>query len=176
MFQGRERLQTFLTWAVSSALRAESAKLLQNKASQNSLSAISEDEQRENSLVSKLLRWLAASVIIGKLSTRSDDLDLKTSSSLKDLMFSLEHVDAECEESSQDRVDCEEFLASTILFLQQLATTNYKVLPAVVSALSILLHNAFNGAGKLIHFLCIRYLRKHKMVRKIKGEIIVSFA
>lgn len=148
MFQGQEKLRTFLLWAISSALRAESAKPPRSKASG--------EEQLDESLVSKLLRWLSASVILGSLAKRSDGSDLKTGSSLEDLMSSLAQ-----EKRSQDRVGCEEFLASAILFLQQLVTTNYDALPSVVSALSILLHNA-STSGKKIRFARLMMLNKFK--------------
>ncbi|EXB50294.1 hypothetical protein L484_017832 [Morus notabilis] len=145
----QEKLSRFLMWAVSSALQAECAKSPQSKLSQQSLSFILEEEQHEDSLLSKLLRWLTASVILGKLVTNSNDLDPKTGSSVKDLLSSLDHVETACEESNQNGVGREEFLASTILFLQRLVGTNHKVLPSVVSALSILLLHAFNLADVL---------------------------
>lgn len=132
-------------------MQAESAKLPQNKVSQHSLSVISDDTQHENSILLKLLRWLTASVILGKLATKSNDLDPKIGSSLKDLLGSLGHAEATREESSQDRVGHEEFLASTILFLQRFVGTNFKLLPSVVCALSILLLHAFSLAGIPIH-------------------------
>ncbi|EXB50291.1 hypothetical protein L484_017829 [Morus notabilis] len=68
VFQSQEKLSRFLMWAVSSALQAECAKSPQSKLSQQGLSFILEEEQHEDSLLSKLLRWLTASVILGKLS------------------------------------------------------------------------------------------------------------
>ncbi|KAM6556253.1 hypothetical protein CsatB_003272 [Cannabis sativa] len=137
-----EKLSKFIGWAISSALQADSAKLHQNKEPQHILSAISKDEQSEESLVSKLLRWLTASIILGKLNVESKDLDPKLGLNLKDLVSLFEHSETECEEGREDRIQRHQFLASTILYLQLLVRTNHKVLPSVVSALSILLGNA----------------------------------
>lgn len=142
---------SFLQWTISLALQAESAKLHQSKVSQHSLSVISEEEHSEDSLVSKLLRWLTASVILGKIATKSKDLDANMGSNLKDLLSLFERAETECEEGREDRINRDEFLASTILYLQLLVGTNYKVLPSVISALSILLENGLSRAGKLIH-------------------------
>lgn len=156
VFQSEEKLSSFLQWAISSALQAESEKFHQNKVSQHCFSVISDEEESEDSLVSKLLRWLTASVILGKLASKSKDLDPEIGSNLKDLLSSFERAESECEEGREDRINCDEFLASTILYLQLLVGTNYKVLPSVISALSILLENALSLAGILIHlFVCL---------------------
>ncbi|PON51517.1 Nucleolar pre-ribosomal-associated protein [Parasponia andersonii] len=146
MILSKEKLSSFLQWAISSALQSESAIVRQSKVSQHCLSVISEEEQSEDSLVSKLLRWLTASVILGKLAIKSKVLDPKIGSTLKDLLCSFEPAETECEESREDRSNCDEFLASTILHLQLLVGTNYKVLPSVISALSVLLENALSRA------------------------------
>ncbi|XP_062077760.1 uncharacterized protein LOC133782458 isoform X2 [Humulus lupulus] len=142
----QENLSKFIGWAISSALQADSAKLHQNKESRHFLSAISKDEQSEDSLVSKLLRWLTASVILGKLKVKSKNLDPKLGLNLKDLVSLFDHAETECEEGREDRIQRDQFLASTILYLQLLVRTNHKVLPSVVSALSILLENALSLA------------------------------
>ncbi|BBH01972.1 hypothetical protein Prudu_012398 [Prunus dulcis] len=148
----REKLSSFLMWAISAAVEVESAKMLQHKESHQCFAIIPEEELQENSLISKLLRWLTASVILGKLDWKSNDLDPEFPKMLniKTLQSLMDHVESACRENSKSSYGCEEILASAILYLQQLAGTNYKMLPSVTTALSLLLSDASIFAG----FLC----------------------
>ncbi|XP_009352441.2 LOW QUALITY PROTEIN: uncharacterized protein LOC103943806 [Pyrus x bretschneideri] len=148
----REKISSFIVWAVSAALEADSAKMLQPKESHLCLISIPEEELYENSLISKLLRWLTASVILGKLDWKSNDLDPEVSKrlNLKTLQTLMELVESASGRKSKSRYGCEEILASAILFLQQLAGTNYQMLPSVAAALSLLLYDGSVFTG----FLC----------------------
>ncbi|KAM1057176.1 hypothetical protein ACFX2A_031156 [Malus domestica] len=139
----REQISSFIMWAVSAALEADFAKMHQPKESHLCLTSIPEEELYENSLISKLLRWLTASVILGKLDWKSNDLDPEVSKrlNLKTLQTLMELVESASERKSKSRYGCEEILASAILFLQQLAGTNHQMLPSVAAALSLLLYD-----------------------------------
>ncbi|KAL5548345.1 hypothetical protein UlMin_003576 [Ulmus minor] len=143
----QEKLSSFLQWAISAAVRADTERLLQNKVSQRSLPVISYEKQYEDSLISKLLRWLTASVILGKFATKSNNLDTHIGLNLKDL---LEHFET-AEKNSQQRVVCEKLLAPTIIYLQHLVGTDYKSLPSVISALSLLLCHDLTHLGSTGH-------------------------
>lgn len=138
-------------WAVSAALEADSAKMLQPKESHLCLTSIPGEELYENSLISKLLRWLTASVILGKLDWKSNDLDPEVSKRLnfKTLQTLMELVESTSGRKSKSRYGCEEILASAILFLQQLAGTNYQMLPSVAAALSLLLYDGSVFTGTM---------------------------
>lgn len=110
------------------------------------------EKETDDSLISKLVRWLAASVIVGKLSLRFSNSDLCHSfdrSKLNNLLSMMEWNEKRCEETNR-AFACEGTLALSIFFLQQLQCTNYIVLPSVVSALSLLLLSSLSSAGRLI--------------------------
>ncbi|XP_054820166.1 uncharacterized protein LOC129319197 isoform X2 [Prosopis cineraria] len=163
-----ERLESFLKWAISTALQSESSRKLMSNESQVYSMKESGDVQRKNSLLSKFLRWLTASVIIGKLYQKYDYMDAKffepqNFNSLYSLLLHIENVYGRRDEI---RIAGEELLASTIFSLQLLLGVNCEVLPSVVSALCLLLFNASDSAvGKtdllqdndsLISSLCSR--------------------
>ncbi|KAL7262824.1 hypothetical protein ACSBR1_001060 [Camellia fascicularis] len=70
----QEKLLKFIRWATSTALLSNS-KLLQPRETYCHSTIFLEEQQSEDSLISTLLRWLTASVIVGRLSWRSNDLD-----------------------------------------------------------------------------------------------------
>ena len=99
---------------------------------------ISEDALVEESLTSKLLRWLVASVILGKLSAKLDDSTPISKGSHTTLLSLLEKVEKGCEGINKSRFVCEKILAAAIVHLQQNLGKHCRVLPSVVSALSLL--------------------------------------
>ena len=125
-------------------------ELLQNRESHYHPMVIPEGEQSEDSSTSKLLRWLTASIILGKLARNSNNLEPRMRSGIKDLQSLLGNGENACRGSGQSRYGCEEFLASTIIYLQQLVGTNYKVLPSVISAVSFLLYDSSIFSGILL--------------------------
>lgn len=136
----QEKLSSFLLWAVSTAMKSDSSQIINVKDSHANLTINSEETPSEESLISKLLRWLVASVILGKLSRKLDvNAELSEKSSFKTLQSLLENVEKGCGESNSSGFDCEEVLALSIFYLQQLLGMNFTVLPSVVSSLSLLL-------------------------------------
>ncbi|KAI9084395.1 hypothetical protein K1719_033585 [Acacia pycnantha] len=165
----KERLESFLMWAISSALQSESSQKLMPNVSR--VDSIKESEvPHKNSLMSKFLRWLTACVIIGKLYQKSDYMDTKfvESQNFISLHSLLRHTENISGQRNEIRSAGEELLASTIFYLQLLLGVNCEVLPSVVSALCLLLFNASNSqVGKtellldydpLISSLCSRIL------------------
>lgn len=99
-----------------------------------------EDAPFEESLTSKLLRWLVASVILGKLFGKLDIPGSKLSKSLYETLNSLfQDFGNKCVENNKSRFDCKEILAAAIFYLQQLLGLCCGGLPSVISALSLLL-------------------------------------
>lgn len=147
--QNRERLSSFVIWAISSALQADAAEKLQTRESY-CRTVIQEKEQYEHCLTFKLLRWLTASVILGDLARKPNYLEPNMRSGVKNLLSLLGHRENACRGISQSRFGCEEFLASTIIYLQQLVGIDYKVLPSVLSAVTFLLWDSSIFAGMLL--------------------------
>ncbi|CAK7338479.1 unnamed protein product [Dovyalis caffra] len=137
----QEKLSSFLLWAISTAMKPDCSQIFNVKDSRVNLTINLEETPSEESLISKLLRWLVASVILGKLSWKLDDVNAKLSekSSFKTLQSLLEYVEKGCGEVNRWGFGCEEVLASSMFYLQQLLGMNFTVLPSVVSSLSLLL-------------------------------------
>lgn len=128
----REKLQEFLFWAVSVALDA-------NESEEFDYSM--EKEESDSSLLSKLLHWLTASVILGRLSWQSGDegskCDFESSGTLQSFMeagWLVGGVNRAESESGN-----EELLAGIIYYLQQILGKKCKVLTSVVCSLCLLL-------------------------------------
>ncbi|XP_058204610.1 uncharacterized protein LOC131318694 isoform X1 [Rhododendron vialii] len=138
-----DKLLMFVRWATSTALQSSSAKALQPRDAYCDSAILLETEQSEDSLISKLLRWLTASVILGRLSLRSVDLELNFApekSNLETLQSLLKLNKNGCGENKCG-FGCEEMLAASIFGLQQLLGMDCRLLPSVVSALSLLLRS-----------------------------------
>ncbi|XP_021667302.2 uncharacterized protein LOC110655333 isoform X2 [Hevea brasiliensis] len=135
-YMNKEKLSGFLMWALSTALKSDSLKIFHHKVS---LMIISEETPSDETLISKLLRWLVAAVILGKLYWKLNDVNSKYSekSSSKSLQSFLEYVEMAHGGRNNCKFDCEEVLAATIIFLQQLIGSNSRVLSSVVSALCL---------------------------------------
>lgn len=146
----QEELQEFVGWTISTALQPECTGTLQLAESYLHFRVFSEEEPSQDSLLSKLLRWLTASVILGMLSWKSTDLDINIleRSNSKTSLSLLEHVKKGSGKNGRNAFHCEEILAASIFYLQQLLGLNSRVLPSVVSALCLLLlSDASNSAG-----------------------------
>lgn len=150
--QKQEEFLEFIEWAISTALQPECTGTYETTESYLHFSIFSEEDPSQDSLPSKLLRWLTASIILGMLSWKSTDVDanrLERSNS-KTLLSLMEHVKKGREETSRNAFHCYEILAAAVFYLQQLLGLNPSMISSVVSALCLLLlSDASNSAGKL---------------------------
>ncbi|KAF8026216.1 hypothetical protein BT93_F2887 [Corymbia citriodora subsp. variegata] len=139
-----EKLSNFVLWAISVASKVDSNGIPHPGGSHVRLTTLSEEEICEDSLASKLLRWLVASVIHGKLSDRSTYMDAKYSerSDPKMLNSLLQFIKETRRGRSLNTSGTGKALAAAILYLQQLLGTDCRVLPSVVSALCLLLYDS----------------------------------
>ncbi|KAK8618415.1 hypothetical protein V6N13_132407 [Hibiscus sabdariffa] len=137
----REKLSSFLMWATSTALKSKSRKVFQWQESGLHVPIVSREASHEESFASKLLRWLTASIIHGKLSWNSNIPTAKFSdgSNLKNLQSLLEYVTKDNKEGNKCNSDLNEMLAAQVFHLQQSLDINCSVLPSAVSALCLLL-------------------------------------
>ena len=117
------------------------------------------EESHENSLVSKLLRWLTASAIIAKLYQKSNGTDSRfaETQNLDSLHSLLVQVGNTSGQRHDTGIGSEELLASTIFYLQLLLGVDLEVLPSIVSALCLLIFGASNFAGMLLYSLNMVY-------------------
>ncbi|KAJ4871064.1 hypothetical protein Rs2_47302 [Raphanus sativus] len=147
-----DKLRRFLLWGTSTALKSDLRK--------GSIPS----ESQEESMVAKFLRWLCASVILGKLYSEASNSDPTVLSKTKpeNLLTLLEYFKTRNLEGSE--TESEHIIGEVIVHLQQLLSTNYSVLSSVVCALSSMrLRNGLENAGsesdgddKLIKSLCSR--------------------
>ncbi|KAK8989349.1 hypothetical protein V6N11_063781 [Hibiscus sabdariffa] len=137
----REKISSFLMWATSTALKFKSRKVSQWQESGLHVPIVSREASHEESFASKLLRWLTASIIHGKLSWNSNIPTAKFSdgSNLKNLQSLLEYVTKDNKEGNKCNSDLDEMLAAQVFHLQQSLDINCSVLPSAVSALCLLL-------------------------------------
>ncbi|KAE8719932.1 DEAD-box ATP-dependent RNA helicase 32 [Hibiscus syriacus] len=137
----QEQLSSFLMWATSNALNSKPRNAFQWQESGLHIPIVSREASHEESFTSKLLRWLTASIIHGKLSWNSNSSTSKVCarSNLRTLQSLMEYVAKEDKEGNKRSRDLEEMLAAQMIYLQQSLGINCSVLPSVVSALSLLL-------------------------------------
>ncbi|OAY74978.1 Nucleolar pre-ribosomal-associated protein 1 [Ananas comosus] len=145
----KEKLVKAITWAISVSLQLSSSqRSLTNELDRNVL--ISSKEQQE-CRISKILRWLTASLILGSMSTVS----LQTSTNYvlcrpnpENLQSLLECLIGERDEIAEE-CSANETLAVIIMYLQQLPRGHNDALNrSVVLALCILLLNTSNPTVK----------------------------
>ncbi|CAE5993003.1 unnamed protein product [Arabidopsis arenosa] len=157
-----DKLRRFLFWGSSTALKSDFKKGSKPSESHEDTKTHSEEAQEET-MVAKFLRWLLASVILGKLYSEANDLDSTVLSETKPETL-LEYLKQRNIEGSMTK--SEHILGEVIVYLQKLLCTNNMVLlPSVVFALSLmLLRNGLfltadtesEGDYKLIRSLCSR--------------------
>ncbi|KAI3799706.1 hypothetical protein L1987_35005 [Smallanthus sonchifolius] len=116
----QEKLKKFVLWTVSVALQSKGS-----------------DEQTNDSLISKLLRWLTATVILAKPSQQSGDVGHKYNleNSFPETLQSF----LEAEWSVNRVASGSELLAATIYYLHQILGRKCQVFTSVVSSLCLLL-------------------------------------
>ncbi|XP_047968873.1 uncharacterized protein LOC125212686 [Salvia hispanica] len=158
----KEKLLKFLRWAVTTALQSKSEELDTGEDSDHHLIAGSEKKQIEESLDSKLLRWLTASAILGKVTLNSrklNDGSVLEKSSLHALQSWLECPEKETKETVE--YGCGEILAAAIIQLLKQLNFSHQLLPSSVSALCLLLLSdtstglkSLNGVRSCLPSLC----------------------
>ncbi|XVF79543.1 hypothetical protein PTKIN_Ptkin14bG0231500 [Pterospermum kingtungense] len=156
-YMNQEKLSSFVSWATSTALNSRSRKMFQCKESGLYLPVVSEEASHVESLTLKLLRWLTASIIHGKLSQNFNDWNAKFSdgSSSKTLQSLLDYVAKQDKEGIKSSCHFEEMLAAQVFYLQQSLAVNCGALPSVVSALCLLLlsdDSKFSGLDFTVGF------------------------
>ncbi|KAL0726917.1 hypothetical protein Bca4012_023010 [Brassica carinata] len=142
-----DKLRRFLLWGTSTALKSDLKKGSKPSESHQVNETLTEEPQEE-SMVAKFLRWLCASVILGKLYSQANDSDPTVLSKTKPeaLLTLLEYFKTRNLEGSETK--SEHIIGEIIVHLQQLLSTNYSLLPSVVCALSsMLLRNGLEIAG-----------------------------
>ncbi|KAG9454065.1 hypothetical protein H6P81_006969 [Aristolochia fimbriata] len=147
-------LSKLTNWSVSTAIHSEYA--------QKTLGAYMGidygEQQSQDSLISKILRWLTASVIVGKVSKNLSKRlasPYPGNSKVETLHSLLENVKSGEAESRQEDFSVNRALAVVILYLQQLLGTNYDLLVSVVSALCLLLLGFVDCKGSdNMEFIC----------------------
>ncbi|KAL1553203.1 diphosphoinositol-polyphosphate diphosphatase [Salvia divinorum] len=158
----QEKLLKFLRWAVTTALQSKLEELDTAEDSDHHLIAVSGKRQPEESLDSKLLRWLTASAILGKIALNSrklNDGSVLEKSSLHALQSWLECPEIEIKETVE--YGREEILATTIIHLLKQLNFSHQLLPSSVSALCLLLLSdsstglkSLNGVRSCLPSLC----------------------
>ncbi|RZC65635.1 hypothetical protein C5167_009331 [Papaver somniferum] len=146
------KLTRFVRWAIPVASMPYSEEKLVLRDSELQSTTFFGEQQSKNTLLSTLLRWVAASVILGRISRTSCKIDTfalesreyTKEESLKSLLDNLRErhdkgIDDDFDEGREDDHSNIVGLAVTILYLQQLLGMNDKVIQPVVSALSLLL-------------------------------------
>lgn len=142
-------MSQFLVWAVSTALYLDSHCYVADLG-----------ETCDESFTSKLLRWLVASVILERVSSKQEDnssFGTARTSMLDSMLsfmkqFRLENRDARNMSGSEETLG---LLAAVIFHLQLLLGAKCRVLSSVVAALSILLRDISYLKGM---YLSINYL------------------
>ncbi|CAH9077203.1 unnamed protein product [Cuscuta europaea] len=146
----QEKVLKFVKWAISIALQLEETGGTHDLGSYRCSLNVFSEKDKENSLMSKLLRWLTASVILGKISYNLIKLESLERSKLINLQSLLEWNGKTYCDSNKDFACQEITLAAAIFYMQQLLGSNYKLLPSVVSALCLLQHPTSAGSEVLI--------------------------
>ncbi|KAJ0962898.1 hypothetical protein J5N97_028020 [Dioscorea zingiberensis] len=132
------RLSKLFILAVSAVLHSSS-----DLSKESDLDMVLFKEQMgEESILPKLLRWIIASVILGKISRKSVKINaqlLLTRTGIESLQSLIEAVKEEKDSSREEDFCTNEALAVVILYLQQLLGMKFCTISSVVSALCLLL-------------------------------------
>ncbi|XP_023634178.1 uncharacterized protein LOC17877580 isoform X2 [Capsella rubella] len=161
-----DKLRRFLLWATSTALKSDHTRVSKSSDSHQDSKKLTEEPQEETMVV-KFLRWLLASVILGKLYSKASKANHSVPTVLsktkpETLLTLLDYFKKRNVDDSME--NSEQIICEIIVYLQKhLLCKNYRVLlPSVVFALSLmLLHNYLgtedlNGDYKLIKSLCAK--------------------
>lgn len=133
------KLSKLLRWAVSTAVQSKS-EVINTEDSDYHLIAAAGKQPPAESLVSKLLRWLTASVILGKIYHKSSKLS-NDSLLERPTLYTLQSWLRCSNEGFEEKAEygCENVLAASIFYLIQLLDFSPRLFPSAVSALCLLL-------------------------------------
>ncbi|KAK9163661.1 hypothetical protein Syun_004563 [Stephania yunnanensis] len=140
---GKVLLLKSVTWGICTASRPYATDQVFQIPTGSYYTSVSEEDHSQDSLISKLLRWVTASVILEKVLESFKTLfspEIKNARTLQALLENVErrHMQSSVNDYAESRSN-NEVLASIILYLQQLLVVESRVLSSVVSALSLLL-------------------------------------
>lgn len=137
-----EELSRFLMWAVSTAVQSDSRQALQRTQVLPLIQCTeNEEHMQEESLISTLLRWLVASVVLCRVSYCNSVFNssfVLREANEETLLSLIEHRES-IGGDSKLLSGSGKILAATIFHLQQLVGMKCQLLPSVVAALSVLL-------------------------------------
>ncbi|KAL9667065.1 hypothetical protein QQ045_001411 [Rhodiola kirilowii] len=136
----QEKLSEFVMWAISTAISLDSMQVSPRSTSDPQLTLASE-ELHEDSITSKLLRWLSASVILAKISgvANKGTLNTPVTPDYKSLQSLLECIQ-QAQNSPANSPGSEDTLATMIFYLYHyLLRHNCRVAQSAIAALCILL-------------------------------------
>ncbi|KAL0299972.1 UNVERIFIED_CONTAM: hypothetical protein Scaly_3063600 [Sesamum calycinum] len=155
---------------VTTAIQSKPTKVSEAEDSDYHLMAVSEKKTPEDSLVSKLLRWLTASVILRKISCKLSKLNNNSFLERQNL-DSLQSLLEYCEPGFGEDAgcDCEDFLAASIFYLLQMLGLSHTLLPTAVSALCLLLFSdppQSQSFQSVLVFLCHCYVQRYTVLLK----------
>ncbi|KAL9254329.1 Nucleolar pre-ribosomal-associated protein 1-like protein [Drosera capensis] len=158
----QKELSSFLSWAVSTAVRSNSAEMHQQKECSPYSSTHANGDECGESCVSKLIRWLSASAILGSISCKRSNGDFSFLSGVQNLdglLSFLKCFEKECKGTKKPSGSTKT-LAAVIFHLQQLLGVKCKVLRSAVAALSLLLltpgSSSITSPGSPLSSLCSR--------------------
>lgn len=165
----KAKLMKLITWAAPAVLwSAVNKKSLAMDDLNSALIILPEIDQTEESLSSKLLRWVSASVILGTVISNNSGINASSSISRNENMLSyLKWISDTCEVTEDSSV-FNESLAVLILHFQN-SLSRKCVLPSVVSALCVLLLNtASSRTGTVKEYLDDNYGTIQSLCSKIR--------
>lgn len=139
--QDKARLSKLLMLAVPAALQPSSKQKSMANVPNSYLLISCKEHQGEESLGSKLLRWVSASVILGCFTNKCSKMNKFFSisrSEVETLQPILEEISNECE-GGEEYSSSDEALAVILLYLQQILGRSCSFLPSVILALCLLL-------------------------------------
>ncbi|KAI0491316.1 hypothetical protein KFK09_025576 [Dendrobium nobile] len=165
----KAKLMKLLTWAAPAVLWSNVNKKFLTKDLNSALMILSVKEQIEESLASKLLRWVSASVILGTvLSSHSEVYASSRMYGNENMLSYLKGISMNACAATKNSSVVNESLAVLILHLQDFLSRKC-VLPSVVSALSVLLLSAASsGTGTVKEYLDDNYGTIQSLCSKIR--------
>ncbi|XP_057843357.2 uncharacterized protein LOC131052770 isoform X2 [Cryptomeria japonica] len=145
VLQDKLKLLKLALWAISSALQAHSLSSIEEEVYADKQWKSLKVKEYQEALMDKLLRWLVASVICGKI-LRADNqrhaLYPMEKPNFENLVSLLNYLKASSHLSEIEKnAEVDKNLAQLILYLHQLVGVRCRVLPSVVAAVSLLLHS-----------------------------------